>query len=91
METNLMDMLIVPFVKMLNETGKDELKCNEFIGKYYAYREVFRLGYNILEPEHKLEKMTQDAKETLWNDSLKYCSKDRLNWCKAVHFYNLVK
>jgi hypothetical protein len=91
METNLTDMLIVPFVKMLNESGKDEVKCNIFIGKYYAYREVFRLGYNILEPEHKLEKMTQDAKETLWNDSLKYCSKDRLNWCKAVHFYNLVK
>jgi hypothetical protein len=91
MQTNLTDMLIVPFVKMLNESGKDEVKCNEFIGKYYAYREVFRLGYNILEPEHKLEKMTQDAKETLWNDSLKYCSKDRLNWCKAVHFYNLVK
>jgi hypothetical protein len=91
MQTNLTDMLIVPFVKILKESGKDEVKCNEFIGKYYAYREVFRLGYNILEPEHKLEKMTQDAKETLWNNSLKYCSKDRLNWCKAVHFYNLVK
>ncbi len=91
METNLTDMLLVPFINMLKESGKDEIKCNEFIGKYYSYREVFRLGYNILEPEHKLEKIPQDAKQKLWDESLKYCSKDRLNWCKAVHFYNLVK
>ncbi len=85
-----MDMLIVPFVKMLKESGKDEVKCNEFIGKYYAYREVFRLGYNVLESDHKLEKMPQDAKQKLWDESLKYCEQDRLNWCKAVHFYKLV-
>jgi hypothetical protein len=90
METNLTDMLIVPFINILKESGKDADQVNDFIGRSYAYREVFRMGYSVLESEHKLEKLTQEAKEKIWNDSLKYCPHDRLNWCKAAHFYKLV-
>ena len=91
MQVSLTDTLLVPLIKILKESENAGLNAEVFIGKYYAHREAYRLGYNMLEAENKLENMPTEKKIQLWEKSFIYCSEDRLNWCKAIHFYNLVK
>jgi len=91
MQVSLTDTLLVPLIKILKESENAGLNAEVFIGRHYAHREAYRLGYNILEPEDKLENLSANDKQAMWEKSLKYCPHDRLNWCKAVHFYNLVK
>jgi len=91
MQVSLTDTLLVPLIKILKESENAGLNAEVFIGRHYAHREAYRLGYNILEAVDKLENLPANDKQIIWDKSLKYCPDDRLNWCKAVHFYNLVK
>lgn len=90
MTYSLTDVLLVPFINILQSGERTGIDAKKFIGKHYTYREAFRLGYNVLEPEHKLEKLPEEKKLALWNESLTYCPDDRLAYCKAIYFYYLV-
>lgn len=88
MTFSLTDTIVIPFCTFLME-AKD-IDPYKFIGKYWSYREAFRMAYRLLDDSNKLEALSKEKKLKLWEESLINCPNDRLNYCKAAHFYRLV-
>jgi uncharacterized protein YbaR (Trm112 family) len=89
MTYSLTDVIVVPFCRFLMDGEAKGMDAKKFIGTNWSYREAFRMAYNSLDADSKLEALSHSKKLELWNESLLYCPNDRLNYCKAIHFYYL--
>lgn len=80
-----MDFITNVLEPILTNLKQHEGCKRTLIGNSVMYRNVFSEWFD--KDGMKLETMPQDEKVLLWQQSLELCPDDRINWCKAVRFY----
>lgn len=82
--------LISPMVSILkqHESAHGIDATLQFIKSANCARKILADGYKISEKEIRLEDMPKEEKLKIWAES-EGCE-DRLEWCKAVRFYQSI-
>lgn len=80
--TDFIDKVLEPFIRIAKEHKGD---VKSLIGHSEIFRNLFSEWFD--KSEMKLEDLPQPEKVELWEQSKVYCPEFRLQWCKAVKFY----
>jgi len=79
--TDFIDKVLEPFIRIAKESS--DVKA--LIGNSVMFRNLFSEWFD--KSEMKLEDLPQSEKQELWEQSKVYCPEFRVQWCKAVKFY----
>lgn len=80
--TDFIPLVLEPFIRIAKQ-HKGDVKA--LFGNSVIFRSVFSEWFD--KDGMKLETLPAPEKALLWKESSELCPDDRINWCKAVKFY----
>ncbi len=83
---NFYESVVFPLYKILE--GKD---VKSLFGKGEMFLNLFAELHDKDEKENQIQSLPFEDKNKLWEESKEYCPDRRLQWCKAIQFYNSLK